>query len=353
MKRRSVIRATLVMLGVAVLGTVLWISWAENHPGDERALRMAMREKLEAWFPDGMRPPSGEYGWTRHQVKEAARLTVILVHGLDEPGDIWQDLIPALGDEPVDIWELRYPNDQAVDRSSAFLAEVWPQVPADRPAVLIGHSMGGLVIRDFVGAWRHPVGAAPRVEGAAVRSVFLVGTPNHGSEWARLRVWLELRDHFLNAEEREFSLFASLRDGVGTAKVDLRPGSRFLETLNARPWPEDVELRLIAGDVLDDGVFRENLEELAARAPTEQSAHTLREWWSDVAQSLGDGVVTVESVRIEGMEDPIVLPASHRGLLRRSPFEPGNPPAIPLLRRWIREVLADEAGVRSDAPQAG
>ena len=71
--------------------------------------------------------------------------------------------------------------------------------------VLIGHSMGGLVARDFVSRWRHPIGpvqGAPGIGGPSVAGVILVGTPNAGSEWARLRVWLEVRDHFASPAQR-------------------------------------------------------------------------------------------------------------------------------------------------------
>jgi alpha-beta hydrolase superfamily lysophospholipase len=39
--------------------------------------------------------------------------------------------------------------------------------------VLIGHSMGGLIVRDFVSRLRHPEGAAPAVGGPAVAGVIL------------------------------------------------------------------------------------------------------------------------------------------------------------------------------------
>ena len=73
------------------------------------------------------------------------------------------------------------------------------------------------------------------LEGPDVAAALLIATPNQGSEWARLRVWLELRDHLAGDEQRRFSLFAALRDGTGAAKIDLRPGSRFLTELKQPP----------------------------------------------------------------------------------------------------------------------
>ncbi|MFP4281897.1 MAG: esterase/lipase family protein [Opitutales bacterium] len=326
----------------ALLALGIWIVWSESHPDSERALRLAWRDQLTAWFPAEMQPSPRDHGLFLVLEDEEAALAVVLVHGLDEPGDIWHDLVATWRKEenfPAAVWELRYPNDQAIDRSAEFLARQWERLPADRPVVLLGHSMGGLVIREFVSRWRHPVQRASSVEGPPVRAAYLVGTPNHGSEWARLRVWLELRDQFANAQAREFSLFAALRDGVGTAKVDLRPGSTFLAQLNARPWPEAVELRLIAGVLLDRAPLQAGVEDLIARADDPDRARMIEVWWKGLRGQLGDGVVTVESVALEDFAPPLVLPASHRGLIRAAPLEPGTPPAIPLLTKWVEGAV--------------
>jgi len=343
-------RLAYIALVGALLGigsTALWIGWAETHPQTERELRLAWRAQLEAWFPVEMAPSPRDHGLFRRDAGDLSSppLAVVLVHGLDEPGDIWDDLVPQLRAARTDkntplcaVWELRYPNDQAIDRSAAFLAERWPALPAETPVVLIGHSMGGLVIREFVSAWRHPVEAEPRVRGASVQMACLVGTPNHGSEWARLRCWLELRDHFPDDRDREFSLFASLRDGVGTAKIDLRPGSEFLDSLNARPWPEAVELRLIAGRVMRDDRFADGFASLMERMP-DGRREVIQRWWDGLDGDFGDGVVTMESVTLPGVE-PVVFAASHRGLLRQSAVEPGEPPALKPLLEWVREAIS-------------
>ena len=158
---------------------------------------------------------------------------------------------PAIAEAGFEVWELRYPNDQGIDRSADFLAEHWPALPDDRPVILVGHSMGGLVARDFITRWRHPFGESPPLEGAPIAGLIMIGTPNQGSPWARLRIWLELREHFEDAQRRRFSLFAGLRDGLGEAKIDLRPGSAFLEALNARPWPVSVPCAIIGAQLLE------------------------------------------------------------------------------------------------------
>jgi pimeloyl-ACP methyl ester carboxylesterase len=221
-------------------------------PGDAfgLALRQPADVRHDAAVPDALpRPaPASDVGPTGQASRAPRR--VLLIHGLDEPGTLWNDLVPPLAAAGFEVWELRFPNDQGVDRSAAFLAQHWHLLPDDGPAFLIGHSMGGLVAREFVSLWRHPVGATPKIEGAPVEGLILVGTPNHGSAWARLRICLELREHFEDAQRRRFALFAGLRDGIGEAKVDLRPGSDFLKAFNARPWPDSVPRCLIGARLL-------------------------------------------------------------------------------------------------------
>jgi pimeloyl-ACP methyl ester carboxylesterase len=270
---------------------------------------------------------------------------VVLVHGLDEPGDIWDDLVAVLGASGIAVWELRYPNDQGVDRSADLLAELWPTLPSDLPIVLIGHSMGGLVIRDFVTRWRHPVGAAAPIGGAAAAGVILVGTPNQGSEWARFRVWLEVRDHLAAGPERRFSLFAALRDGTGAAKIDLRPGSAFLEDLNARPWPASIRLALIGGVLTEPPAsVIESVGALQAELGSPDLAAAVESWWSGLGADLGDGAVSVDSLPIPHGPEPILLTASHRGLLARAFPGDAQPPAIEVIMRILTDWTADRTG---------
>jgi len=285
--------ATLLALAFAS-----WNWWAERNPQQERELRVGLQDQLAGGFPEAMHPADDRYGIARTGSDGRRRLRVVLVHGLDEPGSIWADLAPALGSAGFETWEFRYPNDQGIDRSADLFAANWSRIPMDLPVVLIGHSMGGLVIRDFVTRWRHPVAMLPQVAGAAVHGVILAGTPNQGSEWARLRVWLELRDQWAVGRQWGFSPFAGLHDGTGAAKVDLRPGSHFLDELNSRPWPQEVPLSIIGGELLPS------------------------------TPALGDGVVATDSLAAPGAPPPILVDASHRGMLLRLLESDDEPPAI-------------------------
>jgi pimeloyl-ACP methyl ester carboxylesterase len=328
-------------LAAALIG-LIWVVWAELHPSEERALRTLVHDRLDDWFPEVMEPPEdGEGLRLRHAAEApegdaasappAAATTprVLLIHGLDEPGVIWDDFAPAAAAAGFEVWELRYPNDQGLDRSAAYLASQWGRLPDDRGVVLVGHSMGGLVAREFVGRWRHPVGRPPEVGGAPVAGVIMAGTPNQGSDWARLRIWLELREHFEDALQRRFSLFAGLRDGLGEAKIDLRPGSVFLQTLNARPWPDAVPRFIIGARLAEPPAWlSEGLDAAAAEAGSKALGERLHAWFDGLGAHLGDGAVSVDSLRLEDGPEPVLVSASHRTMLRRLFADDPRPAAI-------------------------
>ena len=343
--RRSGLRWLLGLLLTLIALAAAWTWWAEAHPRAEREARTWVHDQLRAWFPHVMDPDDGWHGLHRRDPgpggPPGAARSLVLIHGLDEPGDIWDDLAPALMAAGHAVWEYRYPNDQGIDRSADWLGELWPTLPPTPPVVLIGHSMGGLVARDFVSRWRHPVGSAPKVGGPAVAGVILVGTPNGGSEWARLRVWLEVRDHFASPAARPRDLMAGLRDGLGEAKIDLRPDSDFLRALNARPWPGEVPVYIIAGRLAN--LVGEEVAQLKAAliaAGVEDLAPQLDHWDAAAGDALGDGLVSLDSARLPGVA-PLVLEATHRGLVRRlfgdSPEPPAIAPILAVLRQWQDE----------------
>ena len=330
---------------LVVLAVTAWTWWAEEHPRDERELRVRVHELLDEQFPERMRLPADRIGFEPLTEKTVDSPDVILLHGLDEPGGIWDALAPALRAAGWNPRAFRYPNDQAIDRSANLLAEHWHELPAEQPVVLIGHSMGGLVIRDFVSRHRYPVDGFHGARGAAVKGVILVAPPNRGSPWARLRMWLELREFLARLGEADFSPFVPLQGGTGAAKVDLRPGSAFLDELNARPWPADVPVRIIGGRLTQgEADFPQRMEDLAEQVGVDGVSDEFRANLEAVGAGLGDGVVPVSSLPLPEAPPPLLLDASHRGLLVS---DNGEPPAIApilaILRQWRVSAASSSA----------
>jgi len=332
----------LVPLGLCVLFFALWTLWSESNPEQERELRILVHEQLQEWFPEEMALPEAQFGFiaATGEGPGDGQPDVVLLHGLDEPGGIWDDLLAEFEAAGIVAWEFRYPNDQAIDRSADMLAEYWPRLSEDRPVILIGHSMGGLVIRDFVSRWRFPPNDEHRLEGAGVRGVILIATPNRGSDWARLRVWLQVRELIASAAQQRFSLFVGLREGTGAAKIDLRPGSAFLAELNERPWPPHVPIRLIAGVLAEPTAeMRRSIEALTAEFGAGELADAFEAWWGGLEEGVGDGAVPLSSVTLPEAPPPIVVAGSHRGILARTSVSDAEPPAIAYVVEIIEQWL--------------
>ena len=331
----------LALLFILVLvGT--WIAFAEKDPELEREIRTATQDQLEQWFPEAMTLPPELIGFQRGE-SESTAPQVILIHGLDEPGGIWAESLIALADAGIEAWEFRYPNDQAIDRSTDVLAKYWSELDENASVILVGHSMGGLIIRDFITRWRYPAKGESPLAGAKVTGVIQIGTPNQGSAWARFRAWLEVREWLAHIPEGQLSPFIGFRQGTGAAKIDLRPGSHFLNDLNARVWPEQVKLSIIGGKLSEPtSAMLDNLDQLAQDLNITDVRERMESWWVEIGDDLGDGVVPLSSLYFEGAPEPILFPASHRGLLITMPLSEEPPPAIAPMIDIIQSWLADK-----------
>ena len=178
------------------------------------------------------------------------RKSVVLVHGLDDPGKVWQNLAPELVKEDFNVWLMHYPNDQPIVESARLFFEELKglkQLGIQRISI-VAHSMGGLVSREMLTSpeidYRR---SAKNGQVPEVATLIMVGTPNHGSQMARFRVFTEMRDHLARLTKGEAAWLGAIFDGAGEAKIDLLPGSRFLTELNARPHPEGWIMLIIAG----------------------------------------------------------------------------------------------------------
>ncbi|AKS41854.1 serine aminopeptidase domain-containing protein [Wenzhouxiangella marina] len=328
-------RRLLLFLAIGLLASSFWVLWAESQPQQEHWLRSQAQAQLQSWFPEAMQPLESEVGFHPRPSPDEPRARVVLLHGLDEPGGLFVELIPALTSEGYEAIEFRYPNDQAVSESADLLAMHWEALPANRPVVLLGHSMGGLVIRDFVTRSGPSWSAGPQLAG-----VLMLGTPNQGSDWARLRVWLELRDRLGDDEQGDFALFAGLRDGTGAAKIDLRPDSHFLRELNRRSWPQTIPLAILGGRLTPPPEqLQASLANLDEATGHSGWADGFAAWLRESGEGLGDGVVPVASLAFPGSPSPDLVQASHRGLLVSGPMYDGRPPGIAWTLAQIESLL--------------
>ena len=275
------------------------------------------------YIPDG----SGAR-WER--VVPGAKLpseAVLLIHGLDEGGTIWDDAAPALASAGHSPLRFNYRNDQPIALSSNALASalVEMRLGGVERVTLVGHSMGALVARDVLTRAEHynsdPSGGDSRPR---VARLIMLGPPNHGSPLAPLRGVMEIRDQFTRWIRSEGSdsgaLLGFLADGRGEAANDLSPGSAFLRELNARPLPAGLPTTIVVGEIASDGKaeLREALDTaFAKRVLGEDRAGALAGALRQAGDALGDGCVPASSALLEGVDDVVHVEADHRSMIKR------------------------------------
>jgi pimeloyl-ACP methyl ester carboxylesterase len=287
----------------------------------------------------------GEKDWEALPDRLPERL-VLLVHGLDEPGDLWRDLAPALRQADVPTARFDYPNDQVIAISSTLLGTWLPKLRqrGTKQVAIVAHSMGGLVVREYLtnpaDDYRKKLlkGDVPRI-----RALVMVGTPNHGSPMARFRLVAEVREQWSRLLRGDGELLGALEDGDGEAGTDLLPNSAFLQELNARPLPRDVRFTIIAGIV--SPLARKDLEASAKRWQhglpgfMHGAVDKVEEQLADVADGMGDGVVSLASTRLQGVDDQVAVRGNHISMVRGT-GKAGreSPPSVPIILERVRRT---------------
>jgi len=263
------------------------------------------------------------------------REIVLLVHGLDEPGTIWDELTPHLLDHGATVVRFDYANDQGLEDSANDLAGVLRRLSELGVArvSIVAHSMGGLVARQaltsdsgYAGDGAGGKGAAGVGEGGlpAIERLIMVGTPNHGSPLAHLQAVAEAREQVVRRVQGTAAdgsgVLGYSGDGCGEAGRDLCIGSDFLKTLNARPNPKNVAITTISG-IATPSAACSYLKDDAARQWAgllgRERAEALALQACEAVETLGDGMVGSGSPRIDGVEDHVEIAADHRSMLKQ------------------------------------
>ena len=332
-----IIGSVLLLLGV-------WQFFANTYKEEEKELRTQIRKTVKEMFPAKAAQFSRKFGLflfesDRELSREEilARKTVVLIHGLDDPGKVWQNLAPELAKDGYNVLLMEYPNDQPVVESSQLFFEELQELKEfgiDRIAI-VAHSMGGLVSREML--------TSP--ESEYYRSVnenlvpevvkfIMVGTPNHGSQMARFRLFGEVRDHIGRLSKGETTWQGAIFDGAGEAKIDLLPESRFLTELNNRTHP-DIDMLIIAGitSPWQEDDINGMVDDVRKEVPEDQQelVNDIGEYLIEMTHELGDGLVTLESARLEGI--PLqTVEGTHLSMIRNVTTSSRHvPPAVPII----------------------
>lgn len=286
------------------------------------------RAKVRAWAKasDEGRPvpPRLQPGLLFSDNFNGRRPVVVLVHGLDSGTSYWDDLAPLIERAGYTAARLNYPNDQPLTESAAVLAREIAALRSRHPRLsidLVGHSMGAIIARSYVEGDDY---------GGGVRRLILLAPPNHGSCYSRFSLPTEFIEHAdLWYHEPDWRWTWWVHDGLGEARNDLAPGSDFLTDINARPRRAGVKYTIVAGNRSCGWRYTANaMRGAAGWLPDWQWTHAAEDHLVSLAGKVegqtgaSDGLVSLESARLEGVDDFVLVPADHTTIACSSNGEP-------------------------------
>lgn len=226
-----------------------------------------------------------------------------------------------------------YPNDAPISESASLLVVKLQELHNEYPkshVTLVTHSMGGLVSRaalemkslDSVAA--STAQRSSTAERTGVDQLIQVCPPNHGSALAEYGPLLEGAEQLYrifnrNSERKSRKLFGTIIDGFNEAPGDLKPDSAFLTKLNQCQRSPTVRYTILAGN---DGPLRTgmttllgNLWERVATSVDEPQELDRRITevlaCAELQNGKGDGVVALDSAKLDGVADFKVMEMHH------------------------------------------
>jgi pimeloyl-ACP methyl ester carboxylesterase len=251
-----------------------------------------------------------------------ARLnSVILVPGLLAGRDSLSRIRQELSERGIATATYRYANQLAVPPVASKLAELLKELQQEQPdrsIYLIAHSLGGIVARAAI----ESESERPR----NVKRLIMISPPNHGTALAAIdsSEFTQLVAP-LRGDRVDLGFVDDAIDGfVGEARESLQPGSALLKSMNSRPRAVGVRYTILAGTggpiekewlelplMITDLLLGELTENDRAEQPNPlaplKSLIETDEWLS----GRGDGVVSTQSARLDGVDDMITLPFAH------------------------------------------
>ncbi len=262
---------------------------------------------------------------------------VVLVHGFASGPAATEPLMKALDQPGIRCRRFAYPNDGPIRESSLQLSRALGAVKQafpDRKLTVIAHSMGCLVTRNVL--------ESAELDPGNVDQFMMIAPPNHGSNLAQFPIGLEIDKLAANVqrENLRWIVESALHGAMGSAQVDLRPGSPLFDQLNARPRNPRVRYTIFAGTAAP--LSKAEAEELARMAEGLTNGNRVVKLMAEqllaaagsqeVIAGQGDGCVSIKSATLDGVQDFVSLPFEHNILSRQLDSEVG--------RKLVQEIVS-------------
>jgi pimeloyl-ACP methyl ester carboxylesterase len=286
----------------------------------------------------------GMHALKSYRRNDRTRPTVCLVHGLNSSSGGFVHMIPWLEEAGYGIVVYDYPFNRRIAEScqgfardwSAFRAEVKDKLPWS----IVAHSMGALLARSLVEGKAGPADD--------VRSLIFIAPVNQGSQLAKMQTIVQFMSGLSAIKSKNTTkAMMNLSDGLGQAAEDMLPGSPFLKDLNRRPRRQGLPYHIVAGD--RGFLTREARTQIEGRIDlvtrnagilgrlTQAVTADVPELLDELTDGTGDGAVSVERTRLEGVADHVIIHANHAELIRAPLLfaDPGPVACMPDLLRWL------------------
>ena len=260
--------------------------------------------------------------------RSADRPLVICIHGLQGEASAFDSMRAAMRARGYGTAAISYDDQQSIavsaEQVSKFTAKWFAGRGRTPDVVLVGHSMGGLVAREWT--------ENPTLPSNDIVSLITIGTPHHGSAWATMPPLLDL------FTVGEFSANDVLDVILHTPSVpglrDLAPDSKFLRELSSRPHRPGVSITSIVGTGSPVPAARvREIQRLFKQLERRDGfvrlirprIKPLIDGFDELARGRGDGVVAVNSARMEGCDDVVKVDLSHFELVKPIPGRGSQP----------------------------
>lgn len=303
---------------------------------ESRETRKLQRRRIESLLGIALDEWPAAKGLHLPESFGAERRSILLIHGLEGSLSDLKGMSNACQRSELQPLLFDYPNDGPIAVSGKRLHDELTQLERTHPQLrltIVAHSMGGLVAREALENGRPSL--------TCVTDVFLLGTPHQGASLSGGQPWLELIFQTLNPTTTEW---ASVRDGLGEAAQDLRPGSVFLRTLDARRRPAGVRYHVGIGkrgfvDARGLAELRRSLDNRLQLRGASDLQRARLVGFLDHADALcagkGDGAVTTNSARLHDADSQRTFDLTHIELLQVPDKKPESAPVF----QWILETL--------------